>query len=215
MDRRLAVILILLFVSSIALSLSAYIFGIFQVDLGIALWLQGKKNPVFFVVMSAVSFPRDWWIPAILVSAAFTICALRKKWLEAVFVVATLSSSLLTGVLKILVGRPRQPGFSLNSYDLFRSFNQYTYPSGHVLFFVVFFGFLAFHTYRYLAGWMRWIIISSCTALIMLIGPARIYLGEHWLSDVIGSYIIGTAWLIILILLYLNVLSRRSGELEG
>ncbi|MCC7469357.1 MAG: phosphatase PAP2 family protein, partial [Burkholderiaceae bacterium] len=42
----------------------------------------------------------------------------------------------------------------------------------------------------------------------LLIGPSRIYLGEHWASDVIGSYIIGTFWLIILILLYQLVLYR-------
>ncbi|HPA08908.1 MAG TPA: phosphatase PAP2 family protein, partial [Methanoregulaceae archaeon] len=51
--------------------------------------------------------------------------------------------------------------------------------------------------------------LSICAALILLIGPSRIYLGEHWASDVIGSYIIGTFWLIILILLYQLVLYRK------
>ena len=62
---------------------------------------------------------------------------------------------------------------------------------------------------------MRGVAISTCAILIVLIGPSRIYLGEHWTSDVIGSYIIGTFWLIILILLYQMVLHGRSGRLNG
>lgn len=46
------------------------------------------------------------------------------------------------------------------------------------------------------------VVVSGCIFLIILIGPSRIYLGEHWVSDVIGSYIIGFFWLIILIQLY-------------
>jgi undecaprenyl-diphosphatase len=214
MERRLVVILILLMVSGIALSLAAYIFGIFAFDLNVATWLKGETNPVFTTVMSAVSLPGNWWFPVILVLSAFAICAVGKKWVEAVFVVATLSSVVLAGMLKMLVGRPRPPTFSLNTSGLFVSFDHYSYPSGHVLFFVVFFGFMAFLANRYFTGLIRWIIISICAALIVLIGPSRIYLGDHWLSDVIGSYIIGTSWLIILILLYLKVLSMRSGGLE-
>jgi undecaprenyl-diphosphatase len=140
---------------------------------------------------------------------------LRKKWLEAVFVVATLSAVLLAEVLKALVGRPRPPTFAMNLNDLFPPINQYAYPSGHVLFFVVFYGFVAYLSWKLLSGWIRRISISICIALIVLIGPSRILLGEHWVSDVIGSYIIGTFWLINLILLYQLVLHSRSSELEG
>ena len=83
---------------------------------------------------------------------------------------------------------------------------------GHVLFFVVFFGFVAYLAWKFLTGSMRWVIISICATLIVLIGPSRIYLGEHWVSDVVGSYIIGTFWLIILILLYQMVLHWWSAK---
>ena len=63
---------------------------------------------------------------------------------------------------------------------------------------------------------MRWVVVSFCAAMIVLIGLSRIYLGEHWVSDVIESYIIGTFWLIILILLYKMVVYRRSrGQKKG
>ena len=103
----------------------------------------------------------------------------------------------------------------MNPSDIFQSFNQYAYPSGHVLFFVVFFGFVAYLAWKFLAGWVRWTAISICATLIVLIGPSRIYLGEHWVSDVIGSDIIGTFWLIILILLYQAALLRKRGRVEA
>jgi undecaprenyl-diphosphatase len=210
MDRRLVIILVLLLISGIGLSLAAYYFGVFPFDLKVAFALRGEDDPVFAALMTAVSFLGDGWVPVILVFAVAAICALKKKWVEAAFVVATLTSGILAGVLKMLVGRSRPPSFSLDPNDIFQSFNQYAYPSGHVMLFVVFYGFVGYLAWKFLAGWMRWTVISICAALIVLIGPSRIYLGEHWVSDVIGSYIIGTFWLIILILLYQLVLYRRS-----
>ena len=52
--------------------------------------------------------------------------------------------------------------------------------------------------------------MAICCALIMLIGPSRVYLGAHWASDVLGSYIIGVLWLFVLILGYQMVLHKRT-----
>jgi undecaprenyl-diphosphatase len=214
LDRKLVIILVLLLISGIALSIAAWAFGVFPFDLKVAFALRGEDNPAFAAVMTAVSFLGDGWMPVLLVFAVTAVCAYKRKWVEAAFVIATLTSGILAGVLKMLVGRQRPPSFTMNPSDIFQSFNQYAYPSGHVLFFVVFFGFVAYLAWKFFAGWMRWITISVCAILIVLIGPSRIYLGEHWVSDVIGSYIIGTFWLIILVLLYQLVLYRRSGRLE-
>jgi undecaprenyl-diphosphatase len=209
MKRRLAVILGLLLASGIGLTLAAYEFGVFKFDLQIAAMLRDLEAPVFEAVMAAVSLLGDGWIPVIIVLAVAAFWAYRKGWLEAAFVIATLSAGVLAGVLKVLVGRPRPPGFTLTPRDLFESFNQYAYPSGHVLLFVVFYGFVAYLAWKYLEGRARWMVTGVCATLIVLIGPSRIVLGEHWASDVIGSYIIGSFWLIILVLLYLMVVFRR------
>lgn len=211
MGRKLETVLLLLLASGIALSLAAHVFAVFPFDLKVTHELQEENNPVFVSVMGAVSSLGDGWIPVLMVGAVTALCVIRKKYLEAAFVVATLSSVLLAALLKVLVGRPRPSSFSLNPADFFASFNQYSYPSGHVLFFVVFFGFLAFLAWMHLSGWQRVISMAVCGALIVLIAPSRIYLGAHWASDVIGSYLIGTFWLIILVLLYLMVLHHRDG----
>lgn len=214
MDRKLVLLLVLLFLSAAGLSLAAYLFGVFPFDLKVAFALRGEDNPALAALMTAISFLGDGWMPAVMVGAVAAICAFKRMWIEAAFVLATLTSGLVAGVLKILVGRSRPPSFSLNPSDIFLSFNQYAYPSGHVLYFVVFYGFVAFLAWKFLTGWERWITITICAPLIVLIGPSRVYLGEHWVSDVIGSYIIGTLWLIILILLYKIVLYRKTAMKE-
>jgi undecaprenyl-diphosphatase len=115
---------------------------------------------------------------------------------------ATTSSALLAFVLKEIIHRTRPFPATENASGFLQSINQYSYPSGHVLFFVVFFGFFAYLAWIHFAGRARVIVIAICGALIVLIGPSRIFLGVHWASDVLGSYIIGTIWLFVLILAY-------------
>jgi membrane-associated phospholipid phosphatase len=210
MDRRLVLILALLLVSGIALTVAAYLFGIFPFDLQVARWVRGFDHPVFIAAIGAVSFFGNGWVPIVLVFGMAAFCAVREKWLEAVFVILTLSAYPLDGVLKVLVGRPRPPGAGIILSNVLLPVNSYAYPSGHVLFYVVFFGFLAYLSGKFLTGRVRWISVSACMALIVLIGPSRIFLGEHWVSDVLGSYIIGAFWLIVLILLYQMLLQRRT-----
>lgn len=77
-------------------------------------------------------------------------------------------------------------------------------------FFCRFFGFIGYLAWIHLAGRVRLLFIAICGGLIVLIAPSRIYLGAHWASDVIGSYVIGFLGLFILILAYRLVVQRAS-----
>ena len=203
MDRRLAVFIILMIACAGALTVAAHFFSVFPFDLKISEELKEEQNPVFARTMQGVSVPGEPAIEAVLAATVIAICLVRHRRREAVFVLATLSSVVLTSVLKVLVGRPRPATFPVNPADFFWSVDQFSYPSGHVLFYIVFFGFIAFLGWSHLKGYARWLIITMCAVLIVLIGPSRIYLGAHWASDVIGSYIIGGLLLGMLILGYL------------
>ncbi|MCK9592727.1 MAG: phosphatase PAP2 family protein [Methanoregula sp.] len=212
MDRSLRTFEILLITCAIALSVAAHFFTVFPFDLKITQELKEEQNPVFVQTMQGVSALGETWIEAVLVGTVMGIFLARHQWPEAVFVLATASSVVLTSVLKVLIGRPRPPSFLGNPKDYFWSVDQYSFPSGHVLFYVVFFGFIAFLAWSHLTGYVRWLIIAMCGFLIVLIAPSRVYLGAHWASDVIGSYVIGALLLVMIILGYLMAVHRYGDK---
>ncbi|MBP1929051.1 undecaprenyl-diphosphatase [Methanolinea mesophila] len=202
MDLKMETVIVLLLSCGIALSIAAHLFAVFPFDLSVTHELQEVNNPAFSAVMRGVTFLGDPWSEVALILAVTLFLLYRHMRIEAIFVMATISSVVLTAVLKVLVGRPRPPLYLSNLADLFLAIDRYSFPSGHVLFFVVFFGFVGYLGGVHLSGWLRILLVSLCGALIVLIAPSRIFLGAHWASDVIGSYVIGTLLLIILILLY-------------
>jgi len=122
---------------------------------------------------------------------------------EAAFIPAVLLTPALNVLLKELVARPRPAGTFANALD---PLSQYSYPSGHVMYFVVFFGFLAFlaASLPKLKPKWRLLWLSISLPLIILVGLSRVYLGAHWPSDVVGAYLIGGLYLLVLILIYLK-----------
>jgi membrane-associated phospholipid phosphatase len=214
MDRRLKNVLFLMFTCALALSLAAHFFAVFPFDLKVTYELQEEKNPVFALGMQGLSAIGDTWIGIVMVGAVSAFYIVRHQVIEAGFVLATLSNFVLTAFLKVLVARPRPPYFLLNPADIFQPINQYSFPSGHVLFFVVFFGFIAYLAWLHRTGHIQILVIAVCSALIILIGISRVYLGAHWASDVLGSYIIGALWLFMLVLGYQLTLHVRNTRLK-
>jgi membrane-associated phospholipid phosphatase len=217
MNRAYHTKLLILACCIAVLSVAAHIFTVFPFDLAVSHDLRGIKNTVFVVLMQYISIPGNGLIPLFMVGGVTTFLILRRLYLMADFMLLTSVSILVAALVKLLVGRPRPPSFALNSSDLLFFVDRYSYPSGHVLFYVVFFGFIAYLSYHHLETTAKWLIISSCAALIVLIAPSRIYLGAHWASDVIGSYIIGGLLLVMLIVGYRTITCRemkRTGSAE-
>jgi membrane-associated phospholipid phosphatase len=126
---------------------------------------------------------------------------------EVGYLALALAAGLTAVLAKPLVYRPRP------SAELVRVSGElpdYGYPSGHVVTYVSFLGFALFLVYVVLprARW-RPVVLGAFAAMIVLVGPSRIYLGHHWASDVLGSYGLGAAYLVLLIELYR---ARRPGS---
>ena len=211
-NRKIALAFVLMLVPAITLSYLASEFTVLPFDLKSYHELQEEANPLFNILMQWVSYLGETAISMALTAIIVATFASRRQWLEAIFMLATTSSVLLTFALKEVIHRARPFPLAENATGLIQKINQYSYPSGHVLFFVVFFGFFAYLAWMHFAGRVRMIVITICAALIVLIGPSRIFLGAHWASDVIGSYIIGTIWLFVLILAYQEVMRRRDHD---
>lgn len=214
MDQRLREAVFLMLMCALTLSVAAHIFVVFPFDLKISHELKEVKNPVYALVMEGVSALGDPRVGILMIVAVSAFYCVSRQLLNAGFVLATSSNFLLTSLIKVLVARPRPPDFILNPAEMFPMVNQFSFPSGHVLFFVVFFGFLAYLVHLHRNGRVRMMVIAVCAVLILLIGMSRVYLGAHWASDVLGSYVIGGLWLCLLVLLYQLASRRRNNRLK-
>ena len=208
-NTKIALAFVLMLSSAITLSYLASEFAVLPIDLKSYHELQEETNPLFNILMQGVSDLGETSIATLMIVITVAIFALRRQWLEAIFMLATTSNVLLAFILKDIIHRARPFPIAENATGLIQKIDQYSYPSGHVLFFVVFFGFFAYLAWIHFAGRARVIVIAICGVLIILIGPSRVFLGVHWASDVLGSYIIGTIWLMILILAYQWAIGRK------
>lgn len=80
----------------------------------------------------------------------------------------------------------------------------HTFPSGHAMNTLAFFGFLGYLIYVHNTLKNEWtnLIILLISLFIFLVGLSRVYLGVHYLMDVIAGFIGGGFWLFVTIMLY-------------
>lgn len=102
--------------------------------------------------------------------------------------------TILNQLLKRLLQRPRPTEFRIIEE------NGYSFPSGHSMVSMAFYGYLIYLIYRFVKNkYLKWISIVLLSLLICLIGISRIYLGVHYTSDVLGGFLISISYLVIYI----------------
>ena len=163
----------------------------FPIDLQITRTLQSIASPLFSAAMSLISWPG--FLPQAVVIPAFIVLAiytLGLHWESLTALVAALLPSVINILVKELIRRPRP---AIDLVDVFKILDSYSFPSGHVMFYVGFFGFLWFLIFTLLRRSVtRTLLLGLLGGLILLVGISRIYLGQHWASDVLGAYLLGS-----------------------
>jgi membrane-associated phospholipid phosphatase len=170
-------------------------------DLAVTLKLQGAQRPWLRRVMAMVSWPgfppQSRMIPPVVIGTM----AISGRRADAAFQTAAWSGALMSTGLKAIVRRPRPlpPAVQVVVAPLGGT----SFPSGHVLTYVVFYGFLA----HLLAVHGRSEIpdraaVAALLGLVALVGPSRVEEGHHWTTDVAASYLVGSAALLGLIALH-------------
>jgi undecaprenyl-diphosphatase len=162
--------------------------------------VQGVSVPWFGPLMLGVSafgfFPQS-----LIIIAAISALLWRSGYrTESWFTLGAAASVGLTEVIKTVVGRPRPNADLVAVVD---GVSGHSFPSGHTLFYVTFFGFMGYLAYAHLKpGRLRTAVLWVAGVLILLVGPSRIWMGQHWASDVLASYALGLTYLIALVSLY-------------
>lgn len=128
-------------------------------------------------------------------------------WLAAL-VLAVPGGLLLNLTLKYIFHRAR-PSFT----DPLVTLSSYSFPSGHTSGAALFYGLLAAYLVCVSRRWSaRLLLGAAALAMVALVGLSRIYLGAHYLSDVLGAVAVSCAWLTICIT---GVSTLRRRQLEN
>jgi undecaprenyl-diphosphatase len=183
------------------LAFSARYVAYLPIDLSIERLVQ-SYHPIWFLdfmeVISWFGYSLQSAVMILLVGLLLAYLGLR--WEALVLVLGSAGVVLVNGALKFIVHRPRP---SANLVDVIRQVSGFSFPSGHVMFYTGFFGFLLFLIFTILRhSWLRTTLMSVCIAMLVLVGPSRVYLGAHWPSDVMGAYLIGILLLWAIIRIY-------------
>ena len=174
-----------------------------QLDVDISKLVQAHTSAALDAIMQAISWFGNMPYSAITAIIASLLFYLFRYKREALFVLLAMLSGAVSSAIKGIVNRPRplQPLIRVVAKNMQQSF-----PSGHVMYYVILFGFIAFLMRRLIQipKLIRGTIFYLCMALVLTISISRIYLGAHWFTDVAGAYLLGSVCLFILCGLYLR-----------
>jgi len=176
----------------------------FKFDFLVLRNVQGISAPFLPEFMKIVSLFGEVYFAPITLALVVVLLFLKGFRKEAFIAPIILIGSLFTYYSKDLVARPRPTSLSLDfGYSVP---TDSSFPSGHVVFYTLLFGLLAFLAVSLPNLSRIWRLILFCVSifLVIFVGISRVYLGAHWPSDVIGGYLIGFALLEMLILAYLK-----------
>ena len=160
--------------------------------------IHENATPLWVHVFKGIAFLGSSEMLAIVAIATAVAFAMRRWYLSAALVVlATFGSQILNAELKVEFERPR-PSFS----DPIINAGGFSFPSGHATASIAMYGALAYAFSHHLPLNRHRVWVWSLAALVVLaIGFSRLYLGAHFMTDVLGGYLIGTAWLMLCIVL--------------
>lgn len=178
-----------------------------MVDALISEWFRSHPYPQFTMGMQFATALGSTATVGIL--SAFMGCILLSKrlwyWLLAL-VLSVAGGMLLNIVLKDLFNRAR-PGWA----DPLMALTDPGFPSGHTMMATIIYGFMAIYLTLRIRSWLWRCLIAALTILLVfMVAFSRMYLGAHYLSDVLAAIAAGTAWL-ALCLTAVETLRRHRG----
>ncbi len=104
------------------------------------------------------------------------------------WLVTIVGGELLTQIFKWALHLPRP-------VDIYEGVSTFGFPSGHTAMSVILYGFLALLIGGRSRSPKRWAVFGCALVVALLIAFSRLYLGAHWLSDVLGGFSLGSLWI--------------------
>lgn len=134
----------------------------------------------------------------LIIITAFLLAFFKKRRFAFFISLNLLIAFLINFSLKLAISRPRPP-----IAHMLQKANGYSFPSGHSMCSMAFFGSIFYFVYLYVKpSKVKNFILVLLPILILLIGISRIYLGAHYFSDVLAGFSLGFSILCIFTYIY-------------
>lgn len=164
-------------------------------DNAISLFFSVHNNVIFTNIFKAISFICSPKFMIVLNVLLFIFIIVKKKYKLLIIVLSSISSVIINNLVKIIVRRER-PDYLRMVME-----KSYSFPSGHAMISVLFFGSIIYLVNKYNLKYKK-LITFSLSTFVLLVGISRIYLGVHYLTDVVGGYLLGFIVLFLIIHLF-------------
>jgi undecaprenyl-diphosphatase len=120
--------------------------------------------------------------------------------------VLTAGTSLIVNAIKLLIGRPRP-----TLEEVLATATGYAFPSGHSAQAVVAYATLAYLlTRRWRRRSVAVVAWTTAAVVALVVGFSRMYLGVHWMTDVIGGYLLAAVWMVTVLTVVHTVATVRG-----
>jgi membrane-associated phospholipid phosphatase len=163
-----------------------------------ALYVGDDRSLLVWVLLQVATGPGSFGVRMVLFLPVLVWLVLRRSWWTAAWVLtATALVSPLTDVLKELVGRQR-PQFAEGG----ARYESLSFPSGHCS------GIATLVTVALVLGWplpapaARRVWLAVGVVLVVLVGLTRMWLGVHFVSDVVGGWALGLGWTLLVVVAF-------------
>jgi len=157
------------------------------------------RTPFFNKVFEYFSLIGNFYFLLILIISLilFVLFKFKKKFIALFISLSFAFVSVINFLIKNLVKRPRPEQFML-----FEEFS-YSFPSWHTMLTMFVFGVIIYFAYKFIKNKsLKIALISTCSLIILLMAFARVYLGVHYVSDVVAALVLGLACVILFVVIY-------------
>lgn len=162
-------------------------------------FLNDKSNSTLTSFFRGITLFANY--QAIVILCILSFVFIRDKVVDVEICIVSILSATMNSIFKSIFVRPRP--------DVLKLITQggYSYPSGHAMASMTFYGFLIYLIYKSdLSKNKKISFITLLSIFILLIGMSRIYLGVHYASDIIAGYIVS----VILLIIYVSIINKIS-----
>ena len=164
------------------------------------------RNDILTVIMKIITFTCSESV--LLLICVLTLILSKDKKKSSLISINLILVFLINNIIKYIVQRPRPD-------EILRLIEEsgYSFPSGHSMVSMAFYGYITYLVYKHVKDKKKRLIYSILLLLLIsLIGLSRIYLGVHYLSDVLAGFAFSVAYLMLFITFSPKILDLLKGK---